>query len=424
MPIQVVVGANWGDEGKGRMVDYLAQDADYVVRFQGGNNAGHTVVNRHGEFSLHLLPSGVFNPRTVNVLGPGMVIDLQALHEELQGLESKGIKPVIRISERATICFPFNRMEDIWEEERLASRAFGSTRRGIAPAYGDRTVKKAIQLGELLYPQRFAERLKDLVEWKLLCARGIYGKSDPFDYEEVSAWIRTFSEGLVPMLCDTGELLESALQNDKCLLFEAQLGSLRDKDLGIYPFTTSSSVLAGYATAGGGIPGHRPDRTIAVVKEYATCVGAGPFITRMQPQDADLLRESAGEYGATTGRPREIGHFDGFASRYGVKVQGADQVALTKLDCLSGFKSLKLCTGYRYRGDLLRYFPINAVLEDVTPEYLELPGWQEDIGGVRVFEDLPETAQNYVLAVESMLECPISYISVGKERHAIIANRG
>jgi len=420
MPFEVVVGANWGDEGKGRMVDYLAQQADFVIRFQGGNNAGHTVVNQQGEFALHLLPSGVFNPHVINVLGPGMVIDLQGFYEELHDLHSKGIEPHVRVSDRATICFPFNRLEDIWEEERLASKAYGSTRRGIASAYGDRTVKKAIQLGDLLHPQRFADKLKDLVDWKLLCARGVYGQEHPFDFDEMLAWVQHYSNGLEAMLCDTGKLLGSALERDKSLLFEAQLGSLRDKDLGIYPFTTSSSVLAGYAPIGGGIPGHMPDRTIAVMKAYSTCVGAGPFLTRMTTRESDRLRESAAEFGATTGRPREIGHFDGVASRYGVSIQGADQVALTKLDCLSGLERLKLCSGYRYRGSLLSHFPINAVLQEASPEYLEMPGWSEDISGVREFNDLPVSAQKYILAIERLVECPIKHISVGRERSAMI----
>ena len=420
MPFEVVVGANWGDEGKGRMVDYLAQKADFVVRFQGGNNAGHTVVNQQGEFSLHLLPAGVFNPNTINVLGPGMVIDLQGLQEEMQHLAGRGVTPRIKISDRATICFPFNRAEDIWEEERLGSKAYGSTRRGIASAYGDRTVKKAIQLGDLLYPRRLAERLRELVDWKLLCARGVYGKSNPFDYDEILAWTRTYSAGIEAMLCDAGELLENALRRNKRVLFEAQLGSLRDKDLGIYPFTTSSSVLAGYAPVGGGIPGHQPDLIIAVIKAYATCVGAGPFLTRMSAEQSRRLRESADEFGATTGRPREIGHFDGVASRFGVKVQGADQVVLTKLDCLSGRDSLKLCTGYRYRGSLLPRFPINAALEEATPEYREMAGWREDISSVRSFDDLPESARSYVRAIEELVECPIRHISVGRERSAII----
>lgn len=420
MSFTVVVGANWGDEGKGRIVDYLAQRADYVVRYQGGNNAGHTVVNDHGEFSLHLLPSGVFNQRAINILGPGMVIDLEGLIEEMRELGEKKIWPNVRVSNRATICFPFNRMEDIWEEERLGAKAFGSTRRGIAPAYGDRTVKKAIQVGELLHPERFAARLRDLVEWKLAVAKGVYGKTDPFTYDEMLLWAKQFSNNRKHMICDTGALLESALDDGKNVLFEAQLGSLRDKDLGIYPFTTSSSVLAGYAPVGGGIPGRAPDRVIAVVKAYSTCVGAGPFVTRMMEEEADTLRESAGEFGATTGRPRDIGHFDGVATKFGVGLQGADEIALTKLDCLSGIKTLKVCVGYRYQGELLDRFPINAVLEKVTPEYIQYQGWEEDISGVRKFENLPSKAREYVLAIQGLSQCPIKYISVGRERDAMI----
>lgn len=420
MPFTVVVGANWGDEGKGRIVDYLAQHADYVVRYQGGNNAGHTVVNDQGVFALHLLPSGVFNPLTINVLGPGMVVDLEGLMDEMSMLGKKHIWPSVKLSNRATICFPFNRMEDIWEEERLGAKAFGSTRRGIAPAYGDRTVKKAIQVGELLHPERFAARLWDLVEWKLAIAKGVYGKTDPFTFDEMLKWANQFSNNRKHMICDTGDLLKSALNDGKHILFEAQLGSLRDKDLGIYPFTTSSSVLAGYAPVGGGIPGRTPDHVIAVVKAYSTCVGAGPFITRMSEDEAAALRDSAEEFGTTTGRPRDIGHFDGVATQFGVDMQGADEIALTKLDCLTGIKTLKLCKTYRHQGVDLDRFPINAILEDVTPEYIELPGWNEDISGVRKFDDLPSEAQHYVRAIQRMIQCPIKYVSVGKERDAMI----
>lgn len=420
MSIQVVVGANWGDEGKGRMVDYLAQDADFVVRFQGGNNAGHTVVNEHGTFKLHLLPSGVFNADVVNVLGPGMVIDLQGLVDELDDLARQGIRPQVRVSERATICFPFHRLEDTWEEERLGDKAYGSTRRGIAPAYGDRTVKKAIQVGELLYPDRLRARIAEVAEWKLLKAAGMYGKKEPFTVQETVDWAERHADRIRPILCDTTVLLAEAAAAGKNILFEAQLGSLRDLNYGIYPYTTSSCVLAAHAPVGGGLFGRHPDRVIAVVKAFSTCVGEGPFVTRMTDAEADSLRESANEYGAATGRPRTIGHFDALATRYGCQVQGATEVALTKLDSLSGLDTLKICTHYHWNGQDIHHFPLNAILDEARPVYVEMPGWHEDIGGVRQFSDLPKAAQDYVLEIERLIACPIRHVSVGPAREALI----
>lgn len=420
MSIEVIVGANWGDEGKGRMVDYLAQDADFVVRYQGGNNAGHTVVNEFGTFKLHLLPSGVFNPNALNILGPGMVIDLQGLAEELEDLKSKGITPNIRVSDRATICFPFHRMEDAWEEERLGDQAYGSTRRGIAPAYGDRTMKKAIQVGELLYPERFRQRLREIVEWKLLKASRFYGKENAFCLSEIEAWAEKWGTQVKHLICDTSELLEAGARANKKILFEAQLGTLRDLNFGIYPYTTSSCALAAFAPIGGGLFSRQPDRVISVVKAFSTCVGEGPFVTRMDDKDASELRELAQEYGAATGRPRTIGHFDALATRYGVWAQGTTAVALTKLDSLSGQSKLKICTEYAYRGERITRFPLNAVLDEATPVYQEMPGWSEDISGVRKFTDLPEAARNYVLEIERLIECRIRFVSVGPEREALI----
>jgi len=420
MSIQIVVGANWGDEGKGRMVDYFAQQADYVVRFQGGNNAGHTVVNDFGTFKLHLLPSGVFNPKVVNVLGPGMVIDIEGLADELDDLASQGIEPQVRVSDRATLCFPFHRMEDTWEEERLGKDAYGSTRRGIAPAYGDRTMKKAIQVGELLYPERFKERLKKLVEWKAERCSLFYGKTDAISLDDMMGWAEKNGDRIRHLICDTSAMLEEAADADKQILFEAQLGTLRDLNFGIYPYTTSSCALAGYAPVGGGLFGHHLDTVVAVVKAFSTCVGEGPFLTRMTDEEANELREIAEEYGAATGRPRTIGHFDAVATRYGVRVQGATEVALTKLDSLSGMPTLKICTHYDHHGARIDRFPINAVLEGSVPVYEEMPGWDEDISGVREFDALPESARAYVLRIEELIQCKLRYVSVGPERDALI----
>ncbi len=420
MSIRIIVGANWGDEGKGRMVDYFAQDADFVVRYQGGNNAGHTVINEYGEFKLHLIPSGVFNNKTVNILGPGMVIDLESLVKEIEDIKEKGIKPQIMISERSMICFPYHRLEDAWEEERLGKNAYGSTRRGIAPVYGDRTVKKGILIGELFYPEWFKNRLRQIVDWKLQIAKGVYGKEKPFTFDEIWDWTKKWSEPLLPYIKNTNEVLTNAATEGKNILFEAQLGTLRDLYFGIYPYTTSSCTLAAFAPIGGGLFGFQPDQVIAVVKAFSTCVGEGPFITLMEPEDANQLREVAKEYGAATGRPRTIGHFDAVATRYGIKIQGTTEVALTKLDSLTGRDSLKICTHYNFRDKLIDSFPINPILEEAKPVYIELPGWDKDISKIRRFKDLPQNAQSYVLEIEKKIECPIKYISVGPEREAII----
>ncbi len=425
MSIEVIAGVNWGDEGKGRMVDYLAQDADVVVRFQGGNNAGHTVINDLGTFKLHLIPSGIFNPRALNVLGPGMVIDLEGLDAELRDLESHGVTPLnVKVSERATICFPFNSAEDAWEEERLTrdlQRPYGSTKRGIAPAYGDRYVKKAIEVGELLHPAWFKERLKHLVEWKNLIAAGVYGKQNAISFDETLEWAMTFAERIGSRICDVSELLEDAANADKKLLFEAQLGALRDIDYGTYPYTSSSHVLAAFAPIGGGLLGRTPDRVVGVLKAFSTCVGEGPFVTEIQDVDAaNALRETAMEYGAATGRPRRIGYFDGLASRYGAWLQGATELAVTKLDCLTGIDPLPICTHYEYQGRPVERFPLNAILEECRPVYTQMPGWTEDISEARRFADLPAAAQAYVAKIEEVVGRGIRYISVGARREYLI----
>jgi adenylosuccinate synthase len=425
MSIEVIAGVNWGDEGKGRMVDYLAQDADVVVRYQGGNNAGHTVVNDRGTFKLHLIPSGIFSPNAVNVLGPGMVIDLEGLDAELRELEAHGVSPLnVKISERATICFPFNRDEDAWEEARLAAdaqRPFGSTKRGIAPAYGDRYVKKAIQVGELLHPAWLKERLKHLVDWKNLIAQGVYGKDEAVSFDATWDWAMTYAERLAPRICDVSELLEAAARAKKKLLFEAQLGALKDIDFGIYPYTSSSHTLAAFAPIGGGLLNWAPDRVIGVLKAFSTCVGEGPFVTEIEDSAvAQALRETAMEYGAATGRPRRIGYFDALATRYGTWLQGATELALTKLDCLTGIDPLPICTHYDYRSQSIVRFPLNAILEECWPVYIEMPGWQEDISEARRFADLPAAAQAYVAKIEELVGRGIRYVSVGARREYLI----
>jgi len=415
-----VVGVNWGDEGKGRIVDYLAKDADYVVRYQGGNNAGHTVVNQHGTFKLHLIPSGVFYASTSNILGPGTVIDLEALCDELDQLRSRGIElSNFWVSDRATICLPYHRQEDVWEEGRLGDQAFGSTRRGIAPAYSDRYLKKAIQVGELLYPDLLKPRVKEIVAWKNLAVKGITGREDNVDFDETWNWLTTYGEKVKPLIRDTVTLLKDTA--GKNVVFEAQLGALRDIYFGIYPFTSSSSSLASFAQVGAGAFNQSVDRVIGVVKAFSTVIGAGAFVTEMDDEaQVTQLREVANEYGAATGRPRRIGHFDAVASRYGAFVQGSTELALTKLDSLSGQNSLKICTRYIHNDQAIDQFPLYSVLQHCEPEYIEMPGWQDDISGIRDFNALPITAQNYVLKIEQLVEKPIKYVSVGPERDQII----
>lgn len=420
--IMVIVGLNWGDEGKGRMVDYLAQDVDYVVRFQGGNNAGHTVVNELGTFKLHLVPSGIFNPNVTNVLGTGMVIDLEAMDEEFTALKESGIKvDNIVVSDRASITFPFHRIEDELEEERLGKEAYGSTKRGIAYAYGERYLKKSLLIGELLYPGEMEKRLKDLVTWKNQLIKDFYGREDKMiSYEEALEWTRKYGDKVKPYIKDTTVMLEEAANAGKKILFEAQLGSLRDIYYGIYPFTTSSCTLAAFAPIGGGLLTHRYDKVVGVMKAFSTCVGAGPFVTEISGEDADNLRETAFEYGASTGRPRRIGHFDAVASRYGAKVQGVDDIAITKLDSLSGRDKLYICTAYEADGRTYENFPLNPILDKAKPVYIEMPGWTEDINKCRKFEELPKTAQDYVNKIEELLGYKIKYISVGPERESLI----
>ncbi|MBS1494400.1 MAG: adenylosuccinate synthase [Bacteroidetes bacterium] len=419
--ITVLVGLQWGDEGKGRMVDYFAQDVDYVVRFQGGNNAGHTVVNEFGTFKLHLIPSGIFNPKVTNILGTGTVIEIEAFCNEVEELEKSGIDcSNLRISERATITFPFHRLEDELEEERLGAGAYGSTKKGIAYAYGERYQKKSIMLGELFFPDELRKRVEELVEWKNLLIKGLYKSDKEITVDETMAWLNKYGEKVKKYICNVTELLSNAAKDGKKIMFEAQLGSLRDINYGIYPFTTSSCTLAAFAPIGGGLLTKKIDKVIGVMKSFSTCVGAGPFVTRMNDEDAHNLREIAFEYGAATGRPRTIGHFDAVASKYGADVQGADEIAITKLDSLSGSKTLKICTAYNIDGKSTKTFPLNPLLDKAVPEYIELEGWDEDITKCRKFDELPANARKYINTIEELIGYSIKYISVGPERESLI----
>ena len=417
-----VVGINWGDEGKGRMVDLIAKDYDIVIRYQGGNNAGHTIVNEYGKFALHLIPSGIFSEGVVNVLGNGVVIDLEDLCREIDNLHAHGIRITpenLKISERATIVFPFHRALDGLEEARLKDRKYGSTLRGIAPVYSDKYQKKTVMLGELLYPEHLKAHLATILEWKNLIIHNVYG-AEPYKLEDMLAWCEEFGGKLRPFLCDVPKYLYEAEKAGKNIMFEAQLGALRDIDFGIYPYTSSSSSIAGYACVGAGMPGSHVDRTVGIVKAYSTCVGEGPFTAEWFGEEAENLREKGGEYGASTGRPRRVGPIVLVATRYGCRIQGATEVALTKLDVLSGMKEVPLCVQYELNGALTDDFPFPAILPEAKPVFRTMPGWNCDISGVRRYEDLPKEARDYVETVEKAIGCHISYVSVGAEREAII----
>ncbi len=417
-----IVGINWGDEGKGRMVDYLADRFEVVVRYQGGNNAGHTVINEYGKSALNLLPSGIFHRETVNLLGVGTVIDLKHLTGEMDKLRERGVVITpenLRISERAMIVLPFHPLQDKLEEIRLGKDSYGSTQRGISPIYGDKYMKKAIQMGDLKYPETLRHHLKKLIDWKNAVFSQAYGQP-PISFDETMEWLDTYGTPLIPYLCDTGKVLKEAQAAGKSILFEAQLGALRDIDYGIYPYSSSSSPLAAYAPIGGGLPSIKLDGVVGVVKAYSTCVGEGPFVGELSGDIATNLREAGGEYGAATGRPRRIAWMDVVATRYGIGLQGATQIALTKMDVLSHLKEIPVCVGYRLHGEITEDFPYTPELADCEPVYEVLPGWQQDICSVRNFSDLPEAAQKYVLYLEEKLGCPIAYVSVGAEREQII----
>ena len=420
--LTAIVGINWGDEGKGRMVDLLAQEQDIVVRYQGGNNAGHTVINHLGKFILNLLPSGILREEIVNVMGNGMVIDIAHLCGEIERLTAAGVKVTpdnLKISDKAIICMPYHVLLDGLEEDRLGDAKFGSTRRGIAPVYSDKYMKKGIRMGDLLDPEPMLEHLKGVVEWKNLTVHGGYG-AEPIKYEEMASWLKKYGDILKPYICDVGEYLEQAAEDGKRIMFEAQLGALRDIDFGIYPYTSSSSTIAAYAPIGAGIPGRKLDTTVGIMKAYSSCVGEGPFTAELFGDEAEELRRAGGEYGAATGRPRRVGPFDVVASRYGVRVQGADCLALTKLDILSSLKQIRVCTGYEVNGTITDWFPTGHALDIAKPVFETLPGWMCDISACRKAEDLPKEALDYIHYIEQAVRCPIRYVSVGAEREAYI----
>lgn len=417
-----IVGINWGDEGKGRMVDLITDHYDVVIRYQGGGNAGHTVVNEYGKFALHLLPSGIFRKGVVNILGNGVAVDCESLWTEMEDIRSKGVSITpenLKISDRASLLLPWHRLLDGLEEQRLADKKYGSTKQGIAPFYSDKFQKKTVQAGELLYPKHLEAHLKDLLEWKNLTIEKVYG-AKPYTMDDLTAWVADYGEKLKPFICDTGAFLRKAQEEGKKLLFEAQLGSLRDLDYGIYPYTTSSNAIAAYAPVGSGAPWAKIDEIVGVVKAYSSCVGEGPFTCEWFGEEAEKLREAGNEYGAKTGRPRRVGPIDLVATRYGVEVQGATNIALTKLDVLSYLDKIPVCAHYELDGKKTDAFPFPAVLSDAKPVTEYVDGWKCDISGVRKWEDLPRAAQDYVLMVEKAIGCHIGYVSVGPERDSII----
>ncbi|WP_305404583.1 adenylosuccinate synthase [Photobacterium leiognathi] len=412
----VVVGANWGDEGKGRIVDYLAGQASASIRFQGGNNAGHTVVNEFGTFKLHQLPSGVFNPDCIAVLGPGMVISPEKLSLEIEEVATSGVEVKLCISDRATLCLPLHALEDTLEEQRLGDGAYGSTRQGIAPAYGDRVMKKGILVGWLKQPEVLRERIQFMMDWKLPQMKALYPS---FEFtqtaEEMTEWLLEVSAPWRDSITNVTEPLKALQKEDKTLLFEAQLGAGRDLVYGEYPWTTSSNVTAAYAGIGSGLPALHPERVIAVAKSFSSSVGTGTLITAME--DQDQFREDAKEFGATTGRPRDMGYFDAVATRNGVELQAATEIALTKIDCLTGMKDLKICVAYDGEHTENPIWPQTASL---VPVYEQMKGWEEDITGCRQFEELPAGAQEYILRIEELMGVPVKMVSVGPERDQMI----
>lgn len=419
-----ICGINWGDEGKGRMVDLLSSKYDVVCRYQGGNNAGHTVINERGKFILNLLPSGILREDVVNVMGCGMVIDLKHLCGEIAKLREAGIRITpdnLKISDKAIITMPYNVLQDIMEEDRLqkaTGKPYGSTRRGIAPVYADKYMKKAFRMGELLNTELLYKRIPDIVAWKNMTIKA-YGFT-PITVEEVIEYFETYGKPLAQFVTDTGIYLNEANANGKNIMFEAQLGALRDIDYGIVPYTSSSSTIAAYAPIGAGVPNLKLTNSIGIMKAYSSCVGAGPFTCEYFGDKAEKLRSLGGEYGAATGRPRRVGPFDVVASRYGIRCQGADEIALTKLDVLDDYEEIEICTHYELNGKVLDEFPFTDVLDECKPVFEKVKGWHSDITACRKKEDLPKEALDYIRLLEKLCGCKIRYVSVGAERDAYV----
>lgn len=424
--VKAIVGANWGDEGKGKITDLLAETSDVVIRFQGGANAGHTIICEYGRFALHQLPSGVFSPRTTNIIGTGVALDVEKLVKELQSLSDGGVPtPRLMVDRRTQLLMPYHVLQDTYEEERLAGNAFGSTKSGIAPFYSDKYAKIGIQIADLFDEKQLMERLDHICELKNILFTHLYHK-EPLDPKALFDWLMVQRKAIAPYIGDTVSFIHKALKEGKTILLEGQLGAMKDPDHGIYPFVTSSHTLAGFGTVGGGVPPTAFSDIICVSKAYSSAVGAGAFVSELFGEEAEELRRRGGdkgEYGATTGRPRRVGWYDAVASRYGCMVQGATQVALTAIDCLGYLDEIRVCVGYEVDGRVTRDFPVPALLERSRPVYETLPGWKCDIRGITEFDKLPVEAQNYVKFIEKELEVPITIVSTGPKRHEIIRLR-
>ena len=423
--IRAIVGANWGDEGKGKITDMYAADSDLVVRFQGGANAGHTIINEKGRFALHLLPSGVCYEHIVNIIGNGVALNIPSFYNELNALKNMGIDPKILVSDRAQIVMPYHVLFDQYEEERLAGKQFGSTKSGIAPFYSDKYAKNGIQVCDLFDSARLRERIESILPVKNILLKELYHKPQ-LDAEELYETLLSYKEMIAPYVADTFRYVYDAVENGKNILLEGQLGSLKDPDFGIYPFTTSSHTLAGFGAVGAGIPARKIEKVTTVVKAYSSAVGAGPFVSEIFGDEAEELRRRGGdkgEYGATTGRPRRVGWFDAVATRYGCRVQGCTEVALTVLDALGYLDELKICVGYEIDGKITKDFPVSPLLERAKPVLKSLPGWKCDIRGIRNYKELPENCRAYVELIESELGFPITIVTNGPKREDVIVRQ-
>ncbi len=421
--VHTIVGANWGDEGKGKVTDLLAEKSDVVVRFQGGANAGHTIINEYGKFSLHLLPSGVFHQNVYNVIGPGVALNIEALLKELDSLTSRGVPmPKLLISDRAQVMMPYHVDFDKFEEERLGKNSFGSTKSGIAPFYSDKYAKVGLQVCQLYDHDILRKRLEIALVKKNCLLENLYHKP-AVDVDALVAHMEALAEKIKPMVCDTTLFLHKANKEGKTILLEGQLGTLRDPDHGIYPYVTSSSPLAGFGCVGAGVTPRDMTDIYCVTKAYSSCVGAGPFVTRLEGDEGDELRRrggDAGEYGATTGRARDVGWFDAVATRYGVMVQGGTEVVMTNLDVLGYLDEIPVCVAYEVDGKRITDFPSTPTLMRCKPVYEMLPGWKTDIRGIKNYNDLPENCRKYVETIEKLIEAPIHMVSNGPRRDEII----
>lgn len=421
--VRAIVGANWGDEGKGKITDMLAKESDIIIRYQGGSNAGHTIINNYGKFALHLLPSGVFYNHTTSIIGNGVALNIPFLVKEIGDIVSKGVpKPNVLVSDRAQILMPYHILFDQYEEERLGKKSFGSTKSGIAPFYSDKYAKIGFQVSELFDEETLREKVFRICETKNVLMEHLYHKP-AIDQEELLKTLLEYRDMVKPYVCDVSKYLHEAIREGKNILLEGQLGSLKDPDHGIYPMVTSSSTLAAYGAIGAGIPPYEIRNITTVVKAYSSAVGAGAFVSEIFGDEADELRRrggDGGEYGATTGRPRRMGWFDAVASRYGCRIQGSTEVALTVLDVLGYLDELHICVGYEIDGKVTKDFPTTIELNKAKPVYTTLPGWKCEIRGIKNYEELPENCRNYIEFIEKEIETPITMVSNGPGRDDII----